>query len=191
MSPKSVGLELKNSIKTMRASAKMSRDARVRSKKAKIAAAQAQKATAEAKAQLVTQDQNVVSKKPKKGTKKRNFSARATLKALFSSDAKRPKLTEADLINAESALGGTLFGKIPAGHRREFFRYKHNVWMFHESWTGPNEEKLEATITYEVRENGVYKLPLGGKYVKIEGAELENFVKATKEYLKIIKQKLY
>ena len=189
MSPKSVGLELKNSIKTMRASAKMSRDARVRSKKAKIAAAQAQKATAEAEAQLAAQDQ--IPKKPKKGVKKRNFSARATLKALFSSDAKRPKLTESDLINAESALGGTLFGKIPEGHRREFFRYKHNVWVFHESWTGQNGEKLEATITYEVRENGVYKLPLGGKYVKIEGAELDNFVKATKEYLKIIKQKLY
>ncbi len=178
MSPKSAGLDLKNSIKSMRASVKMSRDVRMRSKKADLAAKQAQ---------AMSEPQKTIAK----SVKKRNFSARATLKALFSSDAKRPKLTESDLINAESALGGTLFGPIPQGHRREFFRYKHNIWIFHESWTGQNDEKLEATITYEVRENGVYKLPLGGKYAKIEGAELENFVKATKEYLKIIKTKLY
>ncbi len=181
MSPKSAGLDLKNSIKSMRASVKMSRDIRMRSKKADSAVKQAQ-------AQAMAEQPQ---KPAIKGIKKRNFSARATLKALFSSDAKRPKLTESDLINAESALGGTLFGPIPQGHRREFFRYKHNIWIFHESWTGQNGEKLEATITYEVRENGVYKLPLGGKYVRIEGAELENFVKATKEYLKIIKTKLY
>ena len=95
------------------------------------------------------------------------------------------------MINAESALGGTLFGPVPAGHRREFFRYLHNRWVFHESWINESGEKIESTITYEVRENGVYKQPLGGKYVKITGAELENFRKAAKEYLKIIKAKLY
>ena len=52
-------------------------------------------------------------------------------------------------------------------------------------------EKRESTITYEVRENGVYKLPLGGEYIKIKGRELENFCKATAEYLKLIKTKLY
>lgn len=183
MSPKSAGLDLKNSIKAMRASAKMSRDARARAKKAEAASRQAQK--------IADRDASNKTAKSKKPQKRRNLLAKSTLKALFSSDAKRPKLTESDLINAESALGGMLFGPVPAGHRREFFRYKHNVWIFHESWTGQNAEKLEATITYEVRENGVYKLPLGGKYVKITGSELDNFVKATKEYLKIIKQKLY
>ena len=109
---------------------------------------------------------------------------------IFKNSGKHLKLTEADLINAESRLGATLFGPIPEGHRREFFRYRHNVWVFHEEWTS-NGKKLESTITYAVRENGVYKCPLGGEYVKITGAELENFKKATVEYLKLVKKKLY
>lgn len=100
------------------------------------------------------------------------------------------RLSESDLINAESALGATLFGPIPAGHRREFFRYRHNIWVFHESWH-EGEKKLESTITYEVKESGVYKCPLGDEYKKIKGAELENFRRATHEYLKLVKSKLY
>lgn len=100
------------------------------------------------------------------------------------------RLTEADLINAESRLGATLFGPIPAGHRREFFRYKHNIWIFHESWE-ENGKVVESTITYEVKENGVFKCPLGDEYKKIRGEELENFKKATRAYLKIVKSKLY
>ncbi len=109
---------------------------------------------------------------------------------LFKTTPNRQKLTEDDLINAESRLGATLFGPVPEGHRREFFRFQHNIWIFHESWT-ENGKNLESTITYEVRENGVYKLPLGGEYVKIKGDELENFRKAVKEYLQLIKSRLY
>ncbi len=102
----------------------------------------------------------------------------------------RPKLTESDLINSESALGGTIFGKIPAGHRREFFRFKDNIWIFHENWT-ENGKVLESTITYEVKETGVFKSPLGKEYVKITGAELENFLAAARAYLAIVKKELY
>ena len=113
-----------------------------------------------------------------------------TKRSIFAHSGKHLKLTEADLINAESKLGATLFGPIPAGHRREFFRYRHNIWIYHESWS-QNGKKLESTITYSVRENGVYKCPLGGEYTKIEGAELQNFRHATRAYLNLIKQKLY
>lgn len=105
-------------------------------------------------------------------------------------DTIRPKLTESDLINAESALGGTIFGKIPAGHRREFFRFKDNIWIYHENWT-ENGKTLESTITYEVKETGVFKSPLGKEYVKIEGAELDNFLAAARAYLTLIKKEIY
>ena len=124
------------------------------------------------------------------GKTKKHTSPKAWFKSLLSSSSVRPRLTEADLINAESALGATLFGPVPAGHRREFFRFEHNIWIYHENWQ-QNGKKCESTITYEVRENGVYKLPLGGQYIKLRGAELENFRKATKEYLKLVKSKLY
>lgn len=99
-------------------------------------------------------------------------------------------VTRADLINAESALGRTLFGPIPTGHHREFFHDQKNVWIWYDSWEEKGE-KRQNTIRYEVRKDGVFKKPSGKGYVKITGAELENFRKATHAYLKIIKENLY
>ena len=101
------------------------------------------------------------------------------------------KLSIADLINAESALGRTLFGPIPAGHQREFFALKKNVWIWHENWADEAGKAQEMTIRYEVHPTGVYKKPDGGKYQKIDGAELNNFRKAAKMYLDLVKTKLY
>lgn len=101
------------------------------------------------------------------------------------------KLSYEDLINAESALGRTLFGPIPVGHQREFFESKKNVWIWHESFYDELGVFQEMTIRYEVRPNGVFKRPMNGNYRKIEGEELENFRKAARSYLNIIKTKLY
>ena len=99
--------------------------------------------------------------------------------------------TYEDLINAESELGRTLFGPIPIGHQREFFVAKKNVWIWHEYWTDQFGKLQEMMIRYEVRPTGVYKRPNGGKYQKIEGAELENFRHAAHSYLNLVKTKLY
>ena len=72
------------------------------------------------------------------------------------------KLSLNDLINAESELGRTLFGPIPAGHQREFFASKKNVWIWHENWTNQFGQLQEMTIRYEVRPTGVYKRSNGG-----------------------------
>ncbi|MBQ9020282.1 hypothetical protein IJ096_03110 [Candidatus Saccharibacteria bacterium] len=96
-----------------------------------------------------------------------------------------------DLINAESALGRTLFGPIPKGHRREFFQHKPNLWLWHESWTDSKGAKKELTVRYEVLPTGVFKKPLGGQYVQLRGAELENFRKAVHTYTNLVKTHLY
>ncbi len=101
------------------------------------------------------------------------------------------RLTYNDLINAESALGRTLFGPIPAGHQREFFVAKKNVWIWHESFTDQFGISKEMTIRYEVRPNGVYKRSNGGNYEKIQGEELNNFRRAAHSYLNLVKTKLY
>ena len=95
-----------------------------------------------------------------------------------------------EYINAESALGRTIFGPIPAGHQREFFREKKNIWVWHENWT-EFDEKREITIRYEVRKDGVYKKPLGKGYARLEGEELENFRRALHLYLDLVKKNLY
>lgn len=99
--------------------------------------------------------------------------------------------SRAELINAESRLGSMIFGAIPEGHRREFFHDRENIWIWHESWTDSERHARQLTVRYEVRPSGVYKKLSAGKYFKLEGAELENFRKATRTYLRLIKQYLY
>lgn len=104
--------------------------------------------------------------------------------------------SRADLINAESRLGSTIFGPVPAGHRREFFHDQENIWIWHEDWSDitPDDGQTHShqlTVRYEVRTSGVYKKVSAGSYFKLEGEELENFRRATHAYLHVIKTHLY
>ena len=101
------------------------------------------------------------------------------------------KITPDELINMESLWGGILFGPIPAGHQRNFFEYKKNVWIWYEGWLGKNGSVEGTMIRYEVRPAGVFKRVNGQKYEKITGAELNNFRMALHQYLKLMKTKLY
>lgn len=104
----------------------------------------------------------------------------------------RPRrLSASELINAESRLGSTIFGPIPAGHRREFFHDKANVWIWHESWQDLDASERQITVRYEIRPNGIYKKFAAGKYIKLKGAELTNFRKAAHAYLQVVKTNLY
>ena len=94
----------------------------------------------------------------------------------------RRQAAERDLINAESALGRTLFGDVVPGHQREFFMHKKNVWIWHEDG---------MTIRYEVRQNGVYKKVDNGSYRKVTGVELDHFRAAASAYLKLVKSRIY
>ncbi len=95
----------------------------------------------------------------------------------------RQRAVERNLINAESALGRTVFGQIQPGHSREFFFLKKNVWIWYEDG---------VTLRYEVRKDGVYKrVNEEEHYTKIFGDELTNFKNTTKAYLKLIKTSIY
>ena len=112
-------------------------------------------------------------------------------KAVLEKPVYNNRLTYGDLINAESALGRTLFGPIPTGHKREFFAAKKNVWIWYESWTDAAGVLQDMTVRYEVRPTGVYKRAGRGSYKKIEGEELNNFRRAAHSYLTLVKSKLY
>ncbi|MBR5647440.1 hypothetical protein IKW73_00645 [Candidatus Saccharibacteria bacterium] len=101
------------------------------------------------------------------------------------------KLTYDELVNAESAYGRTIFGPVPAGHQREFFEHRKNVWIWYESWIDQNGLPLNQTIRYEVRPAGVYKKIAGQGYQKLDGKELDNFRTAAKTYLRLVKTNLY
>lgn len=101
------------------------------------------------------------------------------------------KLSYDDLMNAESEIGRTIFGPIPAGHRREFFKSRQNVWIWHEDWVDAAGIMQDMTIRYEVQPTGVYKRTNGGEYAKIDGEELENFVNAARKYFELVRAQLY
>lgn len=106
----------------------------------------------------------------------------------------RPKLTEADLINREAIIGGQLFGAPPAGRQREFFYYKNNIWVWHESWqeTLPEGEATRGIVVrYKVRTDGVFKLGHDNKYHLISGVELQNFRRSVQNYYQAVKNQLY
>lgn len=114
-----------------------------------------------------------------------------TFRAFQSETHYSNKLSYNDLINAESEFGRTIFGPIPKGRRREFFEAKKNVWIWHESYLNASGVMEEMTIRYEVRPAGVYKKAGKSGYRKIDGDELNNFRKAAKSYLELVKTKLY
>ena len=115
-----------------------------------------------------------------------------SLKALLTRNQRYSnRLTYDELINAESALGRTIFGPIPAGHQREFFMTRGNVWIWHERYLNKFGIPQEMTIRYEIRPTGVYKRAGKQDYKKIEGEELLNFRKAARSYLELVKSKLY
>lgn len=101
------------------------------------------------------------------------------------------RLTYDELINAESELGRTLFGPIPVGHQREFFKSRNNVWIWHEHWTDEFGNLQDITVRYEVRPEGVFKKISSGNYEKLTGDELNNFRQAARSYLELVKTKLY
>ena len=100
-------------------------------------------------------------------------------------------LINSEYINAESAYGRLLFGPIPYGHQREFFLHKKNVWVWHDSWLDEVGNTQGVTIRYEVRPTGVFKKHAGGTFTKIDGEELDNFRKAARMYLDLVKTNLY
>ena len=138
-----------------------------------------------------TQPKATKRKTPRLFKQTQKIAQQASDKIAITARQLRRRPSRAELINAESKLGSTIFGPVPAGHRREFFHDRENVWIWHEDWTDQDQHTRQLTVRYEVRPSGVYKKISAGKYIQLKGAELENFRQATKVYLHIIKQKLY
>lgn len=103
--------------------------------------------------------------------------------------AARPTLRQ--LIQMESEIGGTLFGEVPRGHRREFFNLDDTTWIWHEEWTDHRGKHRTTTTRYEIHENGILKAQEGARYNFIEGQEFDNFVIATRLYYERVAREVY
>jgi hypothetical protein len=86
------------------------------------------------------------------------------------------------LIHHEAKIGGTLFGEIPRGTRREFFCLDEHTWVWHEEWTDNAGKRQIMTTRYDIRPDGVLKSQGGQSYRKLKGVEASNFRKAVENY---------
>ncbi len=101
------------------------------------------------------------------------------------------KLSERELIELEAEIGGTLFGPIPAGHRREFFCLDEHTWVWHEEWVNENNQRQVSSTRYEIHDNGVLKAQDGKVYKFIEGEELRNLTLAVRLYYEAVARGIY
>jgi hypothetical protein len=96
-----------------------------------------------------------------------------------------------NLMRHEARVGGTVFGPIPAGRRREFFCLDEHTWVWHEEWTDQNNKHQVMTTRYDVRPNGVLKSQNGSHYQPVKDQEALRLLKATRLYRDKINQQIY
>ena len=101
------------------------------------------------------------------------------------------RLTERELIQPESEIGGTLFGSIPTGGRREFFNLDENTWIWHEELVDRDGLVHSTTTRYEVQKNKVLKAQDGAHYSYLDGEELHNFSVAVQMYYEQVMRGVY
>ncbi|HSX36844.1 MAG TPA: hypothetical protein VLG13_01855 [Patescibacteria group bacterium] len=86
------------------------------------------------------------------------------------------------LLRYEAELGGRLFGRIPEGHRREFFCLDKSTWVWHEEWTDQKGKHQVVTTRYIVRPNVILKSQDNNTYQPVARDELLNLYRAAKLY---------
>ena len=102
------------------------------------------------------------------------------------------KFTERELIQLESEIGATIFGEKPAHvTRREFFNLDKDTWIWYEEVADGKGGRQELTTRYEIQAKGILKIQPNYQYTYLEGAELQNFILATKEYYERVSRQLY
>jgi hypothetical protein len=97
-----------------------------------------------------------------------------------------------DLIRKEAVIGGTLFGPVPSGHRREFFCLDEHTWVWHEEWITKAGIRQVRNTHYSVRPSGVVKIHSDSNtYQSLSPSEAKNFHEAVRQYYKKVTQNLY
>ena len=96
-----------------------------------------------------------------------------------------------ELIRNEARLGGTLFGPVPEGVRREFFCLDEHTWVWHEEWTDAQGKHNAITTRYDVRPNGILKAQDGQPYRYVTLEEGKHLYKAVKMYAQTMRTQLY
>lgn len=95
-----------------------------------------------------------------------------------------------NLIRREAQIGGTVFGPVPEGVRREFFCLDRHTWVWHEEWRDEEGQQHMRTTRYDVRPNGVIKSQ-NGMYQSLSDTEAVNLRDAIQLYYQRVTEQMY
>jgi len=87
-----------------------------------------------------------------------------------------------NILRDDARMGGTLFGPIPEGTRREFFCLDAHTWVWHEEWTDANNIRQARTTRYDIRPHGVFKAQDGVPYQPLSNQEVQHLYAAARQY---------
>lgn len=96
-----------------------------------------------------------------------------------------------NLIRHEARIGGTLFGNVPKGGRREFFCLDDRTWVWHEEWLDAGGQRQTKTTRYDIRPNAILKAQDGQPYRPVTAQEAKHLYQAATTYSQKVKQELY
>jgi hypothetical protein len=96
-----------------------------------------------------------------------------------------------NLIRHEARIGGTLFGEVPEGGRREFFCLDERTWIWHEEWVDKNGDRRVKTTRYDVRPDAILKAQDGQPYRPISPQEAHHLYQAAVLYGQRTRAELY
>lgn len=96
-----------------------------------------------------------------------------------------------NLIRHEAQIGGTLFGPVPNGGKREFFCLDERTWVWHEEWMDESGQYHSKNIRYDVRPNGILKTQDGGSYQNVSDEEAQHLREAVILYTQKVQNQLY
>lgn len=117
---------------------------------------------------------------------------RKALKSLIADrSAQRSAEFYRNLIRHEGKIGGTLFGPVPKGIRRDFFCLDAHTWIWHEEWQNNRGEQQIKTVRYSVRPDVILKTFDGVAYQAVSPSEAQNLLQAAKTYKQKVKKELY
>ncbi len=87
-----------------------------------------------------------------------------------------------DFLRDAARMGGTLFGSVPEGSRREFFCLDEHTWIWHEEWTDSNGMRHARTTRYDIRPHGIFKAQDGMSYQPLSHDETRRLYLAMYHY---------
>lgn len=96
-----------------------------------------------------------------------------------------------NLLRHEAKLGGTVFGAVPEGRRREFFCLDEHTWVWHEEWIDEKGQQQILMTRYDIRPDCILKSQNGNHYQPVNKAEAARLWQAAQAYYKKVKQEIY